>query len=90
MENQKRSGEAKKMKKILSNAVLCLKCGECVNSFFWFEIVSCSCGQCKISGGNKNLVRDDSMVDGITHVDYAQVCESDCNGCMRLCHERTF
>ena len=41
-----------KRKKIVRNAIKCLKCGDIIESKFRHDFVRCKCGSCFVDGGH--------------------------------------
>ena len=40
------------------NQIKCLTCGDIIRSYYHLHSVYCSCGKCKIDGGEFELIRD--------------------------------
>ncbi|MBQ8133069.1 MAG: hypothetical protein IJ192_01450 [Clostridia bacterium] len=45
------------MQKIIRNRIKCSACGDIIESTYYHDFVSCSCGRVSIDGGNDYLRR---------------------------------
>ena len=69
-----------KRRKILKNAVKCLKCGEIIESTYTHNYVTCGCGNVSVDGGKDYLKRCFRETDSWEDLsEYEPVEESDSN-----------
>lgn len=51
------------MRRIVKNAIQCMKCGDIIESKHVHDFVTCSCGACSVDGGHDYLRRCGNLED---------------------------